>query len=112
VIYQVPGANDPLDQAGIVAMCPILLLTEIDLDGVTPPQITVSPCRVLVLTQACDLANGKASQVTVAVVHDAQFLVEQHLIKPTDVRGPIRSGPAGFSGGTFCRRVPDAACPR
>jgi hypothetical protein len=45
-----------------------------------------------VLTQACDLANQKASHVTVAVVHDARSLVEQNLIKPTDVRGPIRSG--------------------
>jgi hypothetical protein len=30
--------------------------------------------------------------VTVAVVHDAQSLLEQNLIKPADVRGPIRSG--------------------
>src|SRR4051812_40060624 len=73
-------------------MCPIPLLTEFDLEEVKPPQITVSPCRVLVLTQACDLANRKASHVTVAVVHDAQSLVEKQLIKPSDVRGPIRSG--------------------
>jgi hypothetical protein len=92
VIYHAPGSDNPLDQADIVAMCPILLLKEFDLEGVKPPQITVSPCRVLVLTQACDLANWKASQVTVAVVHDAQSLVEQSLIKPADVRGPIRAG--------------------
>jgi hypothetical protein len=30
--------------------------------------------------------------VTVAVVHDAQALVEQNLIKPADIRGPIRAG--------------------
>jgi hypothetical protein len=59
VIYQDPGSDDPLDQADIVAMCPILSLAEFDLEGVKPPPITVSPCRVLVLTQACDLANRK-----------------------------------------------------
>jgi hypothetical protein len=92
VIYHVPGSDDPLDQADIVSNCPIPLLTEFDLDGVRPPQIQVSPCRILVLTRACDLANRKACNVTVAIVHDAQSLVEQNLIKPTDVRGPIRSG--------------------
>ena len=92
MIYRVPGSDDPLDQADIIEMCPIPLLTEFDLEGVNPPQIQVSPCRVLVLTQACDLANRKASHVTVAVVHDVQSLVDQNLIKPTDVRGPIRAG--------------------
>ena len=73
-------SDDSLDQADIVAMCPILLLTEFDPEGVKPPQITVSSCRVLVLSQACDLANRKASQVTVAVVHNARSLVEQDLL--------------------------------
>ena len=92
MIYHIPGSDDPLDQADIVSNCPIPLLTEFDLEGVKPPQIQVSSCRILVLTQACDLANRKASSVTVAVVHDAHALVERNIIKPTDVRGPIRAG--------------------
>ena len=48
--------------------------------------------RVLVLTQACDLAIEKTPNVTVAVVHEAQFIVEQGLLKPSDVRGPVRAG--------------------
>ena len=92
MIYDTPGSDDPLDQADIVSRCPILSLTDFDLEGVKPPQIQVSTCRILVLTQACDLANRKASSVTVAVVHDAHALVEQNIIKPADVRGPIRAG--------------------
>lgn len=92
MIYGAPGTNDPVDQADVVESCPVLTLTEFDLEGINPPRIKVSSCRVLVLTQACDLANRKASIVSVAVVHDAHALVEQGLLKPADVRGPIRAG--------------------
>ncbi len=92
MIYRVPGKNDPVDQADIVETCPVLTLTEFDLEGIKPPQIKVSSCRVLVLTQACDLANGKASNVSVAIVHDAHALVEQGFLKSADIRGPIRAG--------------------
>ena len=34
----------------------------------------------------------KTQRVTVAIVHDAQFLVEQSIVRATDVRGPIRAG--------------------
>ncbi len=92
MIYGFPGKNDPIDQADIVETCPVLTLTEFDLERVEPPQIKVSSCRVIVLTQTCDLANGKVSTVTVAVVHDAHALVEQGFLKLADIRGPIRSG--------------------
>jgi len=39
-----------------------------------------------------DLSNQKTRRVTVAIVHDAQFLVEQNIVKASDVRGPIRAG--------------------
>ncbi|MDB5352641.1 MAG: hypothetical protein JWN86_3888 [Planctomycetota bacterium] len=44
------------------------------------------------LTQTCDLANRRVSSVTGAVVLDAQNLVDRGLLKPADVRGPIRAG--------------------
>jgi hypothetical protein len=92
VIYHIPGYDDPLDQADIVSDCPLPLLMAFDLDGGKPPQILVSSSRIVVLTQACDLANRKASFVSVAVVHDADALIQQNLIKAADVRGPIRAG--------------------
>jgi hypothetical protein len=47
---------------------------------------------VIVLTQTCDLANRKASHVVVAEVFSAQSLVDQQLLKPDTIRGPIRQG--------------------
>jgi hypothetical protein len=49
------------------------------------------PTRVLVLTQTCDLAHRKISAVTAPIVHEAQFIVDQGLLKPADVRGPVRA---------------------
>jgi hypothetical protein len=48
--------------------------------------------RVLVLTQTCDLANSKARLAVVAVVLNAQAMIDQQMLKAADVRGPIRSG--------------------
>jgi hypothetical protein len=50
VIYHAPTPDQPLDQADIVEACPVLTLTTFDLDALKPPKITVSPCRVIVLT--------------------------------------------------------------
>lgn len=92
MIFQSPRVDEPIDQGDIVDGCPILSLDQYDPESVTAPKINVSPCRVLVLTQACDLAQGKATTATVAVVYEARTLVDQGLLKAADVRGPIRSG--------------------
>jgi hypothetical protein len=47
---------------------------------------------VIVLTQTCDLANQKTVHANVAEVFDAQQLVEQQILKPADVKGPLRAG--------------------
>lgn len=47
--------------------------------------------RVIVLTQACDLAQAKAAQITVAVIHDAQELVRLGVLKSSFVRDQIRT---------------------
>ncbi len=92
MIYSFPGADASLDQGDLVDNCLILSIKEFDLDGGTLPGINVANNRVLVLTQACDLANRKLTNVTVAVVHDAQLIVDQGLLKTADIRGPIRAG--------------------
>jgi hypothetical protein len=45
------------------------------------------------------------SSVTAAVVHEAQFIVDQGLLKPADVRGPVRS--ARVYGWYFLPASPD-----
>jgi hypothetical protein len=92
VIYQATSDEEPIDQADIIEGCRTLALKELDLDALQPPQINVTIGRVLVLTQTCDLVNRKVTNVTVATVHDAQFLVAENLLKPADIRGPIRAG--------------------
>jgi hypothetical protein len=46
--------------------------------------------RVVVLTQACDLAQTNSSRVLVAQVHDAQKLVEMGVLKGPAVRDHVR----------------------
>jgi hypothetical protein len=92
MIYGSPVAEDALDQGDLVEDCLILSVKEFDPEGGDPPRINVARHRVLVLTQACDLATQKTGNVTVAVVHDAQSIVDQALIKPADLRGPVRAG--------------------
>jgi hypothetical protein len=46
--------------------------------------------RVIVLTQACDLAQAKVELVLVARVHDAQTLVKTGVLKGTVIRDQMR----------------------
>jgi len=92
VIYDVPALTLPLDQGDIIDGCPILQITEFDEENPNSPQVACLTHRIVVLTQTCDLANQKTQRVTVAIVHDAQFLVEQSIVRASDVRGPIRAG--------------------
>ncbi len=92
MIYRFPPLDDPLDQGDIIEGCPILELTEYDLDGKRPLATTYALQRIVVLTQTCDLANAKTRLVFVAVVLDAQSLIAQQMLKAADIRGPVRAG--------------------
>jgi hypothetical protein len=84
-------------------------MRQCDLDDLNGSEIEVVPARVLVLTQTCDLANLKATNVAIAVAYDAQHLVDQGLLKPADIRGPIRGG--RVFGWYFLPAIPDAGVP-
>ncbi len=92
MIYGAPPIVDPIDQGDILDSCPTLSVGAFDLDIPQPPRIDVHESRVLVLTQTCDLVNGKAPAANVAVVLNARQIVESGLLKAADVRGPIRAG--------------------
>lgn len=55
-------------------------------------QVRLDVQRVVVLTQTCDLTNDKADVAVVAVAFDAQSLVDRQLLKPADIKGPMRAG--------------------
>ena len=92
MIYQRPGTDSRVDQGDIIDDCPILEVSNFDQDGIEPLELSYGVSRVVVLTQTCDLANQKTTRATVARVLVARDLIDQQLLKESDVRGPIRSG--------------------
>ncbi len=85
------SASDPLTQGDILDECPLVGLNvgsaPLDLKD---PATKWWPARVIVLTQSCDLSQGKVDSVLVAPVHDAQELVAAGVLKGTVVRDQLR----------------------
>ena len=92
MIYRLPALADSIDQGDLIDSCPILSLENIDLDNLQPVKTRCATYRVLVLTQTCDLANIKTTRVVVGLVLEANALVAETLLKPADIKGPIRAG--------------------
>ncbi len=42
------------------------------------------------MSQACDLANAKATKVQIAVLHEAAWLVEEGVLKPQTIKDQVR----------------------
>jgi hypothetical protein len=90
-MYEQPTAAG-LSQGDILADCPILVwkLAPPPLDLNVPPEVRI--IRVVVLTQACDLAQDKTTRVVVAPVHDAAELVARNILKAGAIRDQVRRG--------------------
>ncbi len=91
MIYTVPAPDEPLSQADILDACPVF-----GLETAAGVDLEAAPARwqerVVVLTQACDLAQTKTSKVLVALVHSAQSLVEHGILKAPAIRDQVRRG--------------------
>src|SRR5438128_2745902 len=92
MIFRSPRSEDAIDQGDIIDDCPLLSLLSFDVNRPESLQTKATRQRVIVLTQTCDLANLKVSRVLVAVLLEAQTLVDQQLLKAADIRGSIRAG--------------------
>lgn len=92
MMYVAPPSEEPLAQGDILDACPIFGLeapaTGVDLDA-APSRWRE---RVIVLTQACDLAQAKCTKVLIALLHPAQFLVERGVLKASTIRDQVRRG--------------------
>jgi len=90
-MYEQPAVAD-LSQGDIVDDCPILIwkLAPPPLDLDVPPEVRL--VRVVVLTQACDLAQDKTTRVVVAPVHEAAELVARNILKAGAIRDQVRRG--------------------
>lgn len=90
MIYELVGRAEPLTQGDLLDDCPLF---EYPLDAAGSPQVDaaiVGHSRVIVLTQACDLAQKKVSQVVVARVHLALDLVNAGILKDKLIREQVR----------------------
>jgi hypothetical protein len=87
-MYKEREPGSPVTRGDILDDCPIVALEEADPDG-DPARGRV---RVIVLTQACDLAQSKATRAVVALVHTASHLVETGILKAETVRSQVRLG--------------------
>lgn len=78
----------PLSQGDLLDDCPLVFWVEQTrevADGDKPQSLQA---RVIVLTQTCDLANGKTARVVVAAVH----LVQEGRVKEKVIRDHVRKG--------------------
>src|SRR5438309_6955525 len=88
MIYEQPAAGEALSQGDILDECPILFWEFPAANA--PPQSGSTKVRVVVLTQACDLVQAKATRVLVAVVHDVKHLVERGILQTKVIRDQVR----------------------
>jgi hypothetical protein len=91
-MYAAPTTAEPLSQGDILDACPIFGLET----QATIVNLEAAPARwrerVVVLTQACDLAQKKSTKVLVALVHSAQVLIEKGVLKGPTIRDQVRRG--------------------
>jgi hypothetical protein len=92
VIYNQPPVDVAIDQGDLIDRCPVVRLKAVPTGSDALEPVALYWRRIVVLTQTCDLANVKTVDVNVAEVFDAQLLVDQGILKPSDIRGPIRGG--------------------
>ncbi|NLX99995.1 MAG: hypothetical protein GXY83_28190 [Rhodopirellula sp.] len=90
MMYQSVDAGEALSQGDIIDGCPIFGAVEVATALAPQAQPTRWFVRIIVLTQACDLAQTKTSKVLVAVVHDAAELVQKGILKASVVRDQVR----------------------
>ena len=91
-MYTVPPDQEHLSQGDILDACPIFGLqvagAVVDLEA-EPVRWRE---RVIVLTQACDLAQTKTTKVLVALLHPAQTLIAKGVLIAPAIRDQVRRG--------------------
>lgn len=86
-MYEAVASDDALSQGDIIDECPIFYFEALpSVNDVVSP----SRARIVVLTQACDLAQPKTQRVLVALIKDAQELVSRGVLKANVIRDHVR----------------------
>jgi hypothetical protein len=85
-MYRQADRDAPLTQGDIIDGCPLLIWE----DSPSPRQAGEFIGRIIVLTQACDLAQEKTTRVVTALVHDAKKLVDTGILKSRVIQEQVR----------------------
>ena len=88
-MYRQVDRDAQLTQGDIIDECPLLIWEEAHAGG--KPHAAEFVGRIVVLTQACDLAQAKITRVVTALVHDAKKLVSAGILKPRTIQDQVRS---------------------
>jgi hypothetical protein len=92
MIYEALPADESLSQGDIFDECPLFRL-HVSEDGI---DLAADPARwsarVIVLTQACDLAQAKSTKVLVGMIRSAQDLIAEGVLKGPAIRDQVRRG--------------------
>lgn len=86
-----PAMDVAIDQGDLIDACPVVRLKVVPAGSNALEPVALDWRRIVVLTQTCDLANAKTVDANIAEVFDAQILVDQGMLKPSDIKGPIRA---------------------
>lgn len=89
--YLHPEISAPIDQGDVIRDCPLVTIQKWDPGSPVEPETRCFRSRVVVLTQTCDLALGKATRAIVAVAFPAEELIAQGQLSAAEIRGPVRS---------------------
>lgn len=92
MIYDTPDADQRIDQGDILDACPVVEVATYRHDLPAARDFVFERRRVIVLTQTCDLEQGKTPVAVVAEVEDATALVARGVIKESVARGNLLKG--------------------
>jgi hypothetical protein len=82
----------PVDQGDLIDGCPVVRVSGFQPHQPRTATVELDTQRAIVLTQTCDLAQDKVEDAVVASAFEAQYLVEQKILKAGDIQGPLRAG--------------------
>jgi hypothetical protein len=90
--YELRPTDPALSQGDILNDCPLFSFPTDGWDVTVAPTSTSYREQVIVLTQACDLAQAKTNRAVVAVLHPAESLVSAGFVKASVVKDQVRRG--------------------
>ncbi len=91
-MYERAAPEEILSQGDVIDDCPLITIRIWPAEPGRDVLSETWSIRVVVLTQACDLAQVKTTRVVVAPVHEGTELVAKNILKASTIRDQVRRG--------------------